>query len=106
MLSPPKTNGDAGAITPERRPVVCQPPSSGNITATTVQGSVIAVTGVSYPPAARRTRWLTVVEHCPHCRGAHVHRGDPDGPADGPRKAGCGLGPYNLIPQTRAESAA
>jgi hypothetical protein len=91
MLSPPKTNGDAGVITPERRPVVCQPPSSGNITAPTVQGSVIAV---------------TVIEHCPHCRGAHVHRGGLQGPADGLRKAGCGRGPYSLIPQTRAETAA
>ncbi|GGQ23693.1 hypothetical protein [Streptosporangium pseudovulgare] len=98
-MPPPEMTNGAGAITPERRPNADVPINA------TITHSVghrgIPVTAIAYAPAGRRTRWLSVVEHCPHCHGSHLHRGTPEEPAGDVRAAGCGRGHYLVIPTAR-----
>jgi hypothetical protein len=99
---PPPDNAEGR---PASRPSESLTLTSATITLPSVPRALIAVIGVAYPPAARRRRWLSVVERCPHCRGAHVHRGQEDEPVSGPRKSGCGGGPYHVIPQPRGQAS-
>lgn len=101
-MPPPEKRRDGPR---QGRPSTSSTLTSATITVPSVPRSDIAVIGVAYAPAARRSRWLSIVERCPHCRGSHVHRGDADGPVSGPRKAGCGGGPYHVIPRPRGESS-
>lgn len=45
---------------------------------------------IAYAPAARRSRWLGVVEVCPHCSHCHAHYGTRAEPPAGIRLAACG----------------
>lgn len=100
---PPPENAE-GRPSPGR-PSTISTPSSATITTASVPRSTVAVIGVAYAPAARRTRWVSVVERCPHCRGSHVHRGGADEPVDGERQSGCGLGPYYVVPRPRGAAS-
>lgn len=55
------------------------------------------VMAIAYAPAGRRTRWLAIVEHCPHCGHAHAHRWPPHQAPVGDTTAGCRRGAYYLV---------
>lgn len=90
---PGKQDGRPGGQTPEPADHLT---TSAHHDASTSEATgpprhLVAV-AVAYPPAARRTRWLTIVTSCPHedCGLAHHHYGDEHAPARGAYRAGCG----------------
>lgn len=63
-----------------------------------MSGDMIRVRAVVYPPSFRRRLHVVVVESCPYCATAHVHR---SGSVGGVRRAGCGRGWYDVRPILR-----
>jgi hypothetical protein len=59
------------------------------------RNSPVLAFAYAYPPCGRRAYWLLIVVSCPHCGGAHHHRGSRAG---GRRQASCRQGWYVVRP--------
>ncbi|MGJ6963269.1 hypothetical protein ACSDR0_15290 [Streptosporangium sp. G11] len=70
------------------------------ITTSIVSPRGIGVTALVFAPSGRRTRWLSIVQDCPHYGHAHAHCGSTLEAPAGVIAAGCRQGHYRLAPQT------
>jgi hypothetical protein len=89
--APAGGNGDpSNELTVDRSAAATSP---GQISAPDRQTAPVA-TAVGRKPSGARAFWAWIVANCPYgCGGSHLHRGGPQG---GLRRAGCGLGQYQV----------
>lgn len=88
-MSPPEMRNGA----PPQGPATAEIAATANRKLDPVQANPIPrVAARFYGPSGRRGLGVLLVAQCPHCAGAHLHRG-----AGGVRRAGCGAGEYMLV---------
>lgn len=99
-----RKNSGAGAASTDPAPTITAAPTPQDRCHGSASPRLPVAIATAVPPLGRRRLWLLLVEACPHCTYAHVHRAAAA--IGGARAGGCGRTYYVRVARAQGRTAA